>query len=39
MAAQAQHLEIDLLGAFPALLLLLVLILAALGVVAHVATA
>ena len=39
MAAQAQHFEIDVLGAFPALLLLLVLILAALGIVAHVATA
>src|SRR6476659_9894880 len=39
MAAQALHLDTDLVGAFPSLLLLLVLILAALGIVAHVAAA
>ena len=35
MAAQTQFFENDLLGAFPALLLVLVLILTALGIVAH----
>ena len=35
MAAQTQFFENDLVGAFPALLLFLVLILTALGVVAH----
>jgi hypothetical protein len=39
MAAQSLHLDTDLVGAFPSLLLLLVLILAALGIVAHVAAA
>ena len=39
MAAQALPLDTDLVGAFPSLLLLLVLILAALGIVAHVAAA
>jgi len=39
MAAQALHLDTDLVGAFPSLLLLLVLLLAALGIVAHVAAA
>jgi hypothetical protein len=37
MTAQTQHFETDLLGAFPALLLVLVLVLTLLGVVAHVA--
>jgi hypothetical protein len=39
MTAQAQPLDGDLLGAFPTLFLLLVLILTALGVFAHVAFA
>jgi hypothetical protein len=39
MAAQTHYLETDLLGAFPALLLVLVLILTALGVLAHAAFA
>jgi hypothetical protein len=39
MSAQTHYFENDLLGAFPAVLLLLVLILTALGVVAHVAFA
>lgn len=37
MTAQTQPFETDLLGAFPALLLVLVLVLTLLGVVAHVA--
>ena len=37
MTAQTQLFEADLLGAFPALLLVLVLVLTLLGVVAHVA--
>jgi hypothetical protein len=39
MTAQTQYLETDLLGAFPAVLLVLVLLLTLLGVVAHVAFA
>jgi hypothetical protein len=39
MSAQTHYFENDLLGAFPAVLLFLVLILTALGVVAHVAFA
>jgi hypothetical protein len=37
MTAQTQHFETGLLGAFPALLLVLILVLTLLGVVAHVA--
>lgn len=36
MTAQTQFLETNLLGAFPALLLVLVLVLTLLGVIAHV---
>jgi hypothetical protein len=39
MAAQMQSLETDLLGAVPAVLLVLVLLLTLLGIVAHVAFA
>lgn len=39
MSAQTQYFENDLLGAFPAVFLLLVLAMTALGVVAHVAFA
>lgn len=39
MSAQTYQLETSPLGAFPALLLVLVLVLTALGVVAHVAFA
>ena len=39
MSAQTQSLETDPLGGFPALLLVLVLVLTLLGVVAHVAFA
>ena len=39
MIAQTQRLETDLLGTFPALLLILILVLTLLGVVAHVAFA
>jgi hypothetical protein len=39
MTAQTQYLETDLLGAFPGILLILVLLLTLLGVVAHVAFA
>jgi hypothetical protein len=39
MTAQMQSLETDLLGAYPAVLLVLVLLLILLGVVAHVAFA
>lgn len=39
MTAQTQYLETDMLGAFPTLLLVLVLVLTLLGVVAHVAFA
>jgi hypothetical protein len=39
MSAQTHYFENDLLGAFPALLLVLVLILTALGVMAHAAFA
>ena len=39
MAAQTHYFENDLLGAFPGLLLVLVLILTALGVIAHAAFA
>jgi hypothetical protein len=37
MSAQTQYLEVDALGAFPAFALLLVLVLTALGVIAHAA--
>jgi hypothetical protein len=39
MTAQTQTFDADLLGAFPALLLVLVIVLTLLGVVAHVAFA
>jgi len=39
MTAQTQYFETDVLGAFPAILLVLVLLLTLLGVVAHVAFA
>ena len=39
MTAQTQYLETDPLGAFPGILLILVLLLTLLGVVAHVAFA
>jgi len=39
MTAQAQSLEMDLLGTAPAILLVLVLLLTLLGIVAHVAFA
>ena len=39
MSAQTYHLEADHLGAVPALMLVLVLVLTMLGVVAHVAFA
>jgi hypothetical protein len=39
MTAQTQYLETDLLGALPAAVLVLVLLLTLLGVVAHVAFA
>jgi hypothetical protein len=39
MTAQMQSLETDLLGAVPAVLLVLVLLLTLLGIVAHVAFA
>jgi hypothetical protein len=37
MSAQTGYLQVDATGAFPAVLLLLVLILAMLGIVAHAA--
>jgi len=37
MSAQTQYLEVDAIGAFPGLLLVLVILLTALGIVAHVA--
>jgi hypothetical protein len=37
MTAQRQYLEVDAVGVFPAVLLLLVILLTALGIVAHVA--
>ena len=37
MSAQSQYFEADAVGAFPALLLILVTLLATIGVVAHVA--
>ena len=37
MSAQTQYLQVDAVGVFPALLLLLVMLLTALGIVAHVA--
>ena len=37
MSAQTQYLEVDALGVFPALLLLLVALLTTLGVIANVA--
>jgi len=39
MTAQTQYLETNVLGPFPGLLLVLVLILSLLGVIAHVAFA
>jgi hypothetical protein len=39
MSAQTQVFEVNLLGAFPAFLLVLVVVLTALGVLAHVAFA
>lgn len=39
MSAQAQPFQVDALGAFPAFMLLLFLVLTALGVVAHAAFA
>ena len=39
MSAQTPYLETDVIGVFPTLLMLMVLVLAALGVVAHVAFA
>lgn len=39
MTAQTQYFETNALGAFPAILLILVLVLTLLGVVAHVAFA
>ena len=39
MSAQTPYLEVDAVGVFPALLLVMVLVLAALGVIAHVAFA
>jgi hypothetical protein len=38
MSAQTPYLQVDALGVFPTLLLLLVLLLAALGIVAHAAS-
>jgi hypothetical protein len=37
MSAQSQYLELDAVGVFPGFLLLLVMLLTALGVIAHVA--
>jgi hypothetical protein len=37
MTAQSQSFEVDAIGVFPAFLLFLVLLLTALGIVAHVA--
>ena len=37
MSAQTPYLEVDAIGVFPTLFLLLVMLLTALGVVAHVA--
>ena len=37
MTAQSQYLEVDAVGVFPAVLLFLVILLIALGIVAHVA--
>jgi hypothetical protein len=39
MSAQTPYLEADAIGAFPALLLLMVLVLTLLGILAHVAFA
>jgi hypothetical protein len=39
MSAQTPYLEADAIGVFPTLLLLMVLVLAALGILAHVAFA
>ena len=36
MSAQTPYLEVDAVGAFPTVLLVMVLVLAALGVIAHV---
>ena len=37
MSAQTQYLEVDAIGVFPTFLLFLVILLIALGIVAHVA--
>ncbi len=37
MSAQTQYLEVDAIGVLPAVVLLLVILLTALGIVAHVA--
>ncbi len=37
MSAQTQHLEVDAIGVLPAVVLMLVILLTALGIVAHVA--
>jgi hypothetical protein len=39
MSAQTPYLEVDAIGVFPTLLLVMVLVLTALGVLAHVAFA
>ena len=39
MSAQAPYLQADVIGVFPTLLLLLVLIVTAMGILAHVALA
>jgi len=39
MSAQTPYLEVDAVGVFPTVLLVMVLVLAALGVIAHVAFA
>jgi hypothetical protein len=39
MSAQTPYLEVDAIGVFPTLLLMMVLVLTALGVLAHVAFA
>jgi hypothetical protein len=36
MSAQAQYLEVDAVGVFPAVFLLIVMLLTTLGIVAHV---
>lgn len=39
LSAQTPHLEVDAIGVFPALFLLMVMLLTTLGIVAHVAVA